>query len=171
MNFVILTLFFYSINSICYDYDYITINGTNIIPEGKTFGWLIFEPYNISYNCSTIVYQFKNITNKYYDNVIFFQFYGKHNLNDIKLFCENECNLTIDCKQFPFSAYYIDDSTEKFDYNIIITEEKINFQCTMQIIIYIIVVIIFIFAILVTIYQIRQWKMNKMLIKHLQDLI
>ena len=98
MNLFILTLFFCFVNSICYDYSYTTINGSNIIPEGKTYGWLIFEPYNNSdddsYDCSTIVYQFKNVTNEYHNNVISFSIFGIYPVYRINLFCENECNVT-----------------------------------------------------------------------------
>ena len=71
----------------------------------------------------------------------------------------------VDCKNFPYYAYYIDDPNEKFDYNITIKKEKLDFRCTMKIIIYVIVVIIFIFANLLTFYQIRQRNISKILDK------
>ena len=141
MNIIIIALFVSLAKSICYEHKTLMINGTNIVPDETPIGWIKFQPYNLShgivddnYKCSNIEYYFKNITCEFYNKIYF----AHDNTPDLPWSwwpCKNECSITIDCNTTMF--YFAPDlhSNEKFDYEIIINQEKLKPDCAISIII------------------------------------
>lgn len=175
VNIIIIALLVSLAKSICYEHKTLMINGSDIIPERNTFGWIKFQPYNLSnkiidkeYECATVEYYFKNVTCEFYDHhdTIYFVHKSTNNSRWEWLHCRKECNITVDCNTT--MSYLILDPSQRFEYEIIINQEKIEKDCILNIIVIILVSIAFVVAItsisitiyLITIYLIAQMKKN-----------